>query len=468
MKLKDIEIVKWNDISSQFQHVFPELHAEFDRIFKKHSARFFRIRYPFGTEPLTRGELNIPLHDRFVSSTSPDLPAEIRAELNYGTIPVTAVLKGSIESYINLPHHLIPLRVLKPGRFFGLYGSFHQSRTSHIIENAYSYMAGSRSLLILPKISNEQYSERLVKNYNISREVLAPKTLAGQWELFRELAHSPHFKSQWETELIIFPKSTFEIIKQDINTHYILLNRVLNYNFFAQNQMMYDLVWSIFFEKLSTSIKNAPSILETVKHVIKLCISEAPGYTPIIDEGQGPIKELVDIFLNVYRIRYFLPSFMEIGFYNHVDPIYYSLQKHTFFCNMPEKASANRTIDELVAIKRLIQSFKQQVLDNKFPFSLEDTMLYKTLQEVEFDFYHPQNKGNVELNTDIAGLISEDPRFMALLQGFDYDPALSLPTHSLFFNGCIRIRPTKKIAKPLMKDVLGPRGLASFRLDDKE
>lgn len=467
MKLTDIEIVKWSDVSAEFEQAFPDLFAEFDLVFKKHSARFFVAHYPFGSTPVENGHLKIPFQGKLLDSTSPDLPENIRAELqHHSMIPFSAVVKGSLESYINLPHHLIPLSIFKPGSFFGLNNLALQERTSHTVDNAYSFSSGSRSLLILAKISHEQYNERLAKHYSINKDVLCPKTFADQWDLFRDLAHSSEFKTDWETTLIIFPKSTVDLIGEDPSLHYRLLNRLVQYKSFAQNQMLYDLIWSIFFEKLSTGIKNAPSILETVKHVIKLCMGEAPGYVPIVAEDQGPIKELVDIFLNVYRIRYYLPSFMEVGTYNRHDPIYYSLQKHTFFCNIPEKGGANRTIDELIAIKRLIQSFKQQVLENKFPFSLEDTVLYKTLQEVEFDFYHPQ--GGNELNTNIDGMVSEDPRFMALLEGVDYDKSLSFPVHSLFFNGCIRIRPAKKSAKPLMKDVLGPMGLANFRLDGKE
>ncbi len=227
---------------------------------------------------------------------------------------------------------------------------------------------------------------------------------------------------------------------------------------------MYDLIWSIFFEKLSLVIKNAPFILETVKHLIKLSLGEAPGYVPVVGEDQFPSSELTDIFLNIYRIRYYHPAFMEIGYFNR-EPVYYSMQKHTFFCNVPQKTNASRTIDELVTIKDLILSFKEHVLENKFPFSLENTILYKTLQEVEFDFYHPQ--GSASLSTDIQGMIAEDPRFSAQIQTMDYDKTLGFPHSSLFFNGCIRIRASKKILKPSMKDLLDPRRMGHFRLDDK-
>ncbi len=468
LKLKDIEFVKWSAVSAQFQQLFPDLFPELDRLFKKHAPRFGIARYPFGTQPVENGRLKVPYQGQLLDIASEELPENIRAELTYPNyaIPIAAVMGGSLESIINLPNHLIPLRILKPGTIFSLGTLNHTDQYSHVVDRAYSYTSGARSMVILAKISHEQYNERILRHYSIDRNVLCPKTFADQWNLFRELAHSPEFKSEWETELLLFPKAVFDLLGQDPVAKNLMLARLWQYSLFSNNQMMYDLVWSIFFEKLSTAIKNAPSILETVKHIIKLCMSEAPGYIPVTNEDQLPVKEFMHIYLSIYRIRYYLPTFMEVGYYNRHDPIYYSLQKHTFFYNMPEKEGASRTIDELIAIKRLIQSFKQQVLENKFPFSLENTILYKTLQEVEFDFYHPQ--GTEELNTDIETMVNEDPRFMALLRDVKYDPALTFPIHSLFFNGCIRVRPLKKVAAPTMKDFLGSMGVkpgGNFRLD---
>lgn len=468
MKLKDIEVVKWSQVSAQFQQLFPDVYDECDRVFKKHAAEFYLAHYPFGTHPVEAGRLKVPYLDKLHDVNSADLPEELQTELTYPhrTTPICAIMQGTIEAYIGLPHHLIPLWVLKAGQFFGLNGLFQEDRNSHIVFRAYNWSSGSRSALILAKISHEQYNERLAKHYTIDKKYLCPKTFVGQWNLFRELAQSPEFKNPWESTLLIVPRKTYNLLAEDSLARHVLLDRLYQKNVFAQNQVVYDLIWSIFFEKLSTGIKNAASILETVKHVIKIAMSEALGYHPVVNDEQGPFREFTNIFLNVYRIRYYLPAFVELGHFNRHDPIYYSLQKHNFFCNIPEKGGTNRTIDELIAIKRLLLSFKQHVLEGKFPFSLEDTVLFKTLQEVEFDFYHPH--GTAELNTNIESIIAEDSRLMQMLQNMEYDKSLDFPIHSLFFNGCIRIRPAKKVNKPTMKDLLGPAGFANFRLDDKE
>lgn len=471
-ELTDIESVKWGEISKIFEILFPDLIEHLNTLLKKTSTCFYRARYPFGSQVVSKGVLNIPFKGKLIPITSGEVPASLRNELMYTNtaLPICAVTKGVLESHIDLPSHLVPLRVLKPGTFFSLNNIFHPDRVSHIVDRAYTYTAGSRSLLVLPKISHEQYNERLTRAFTIDPQYLCPKTFFDQWPLFKELASAPEFKAQWETELIICSKEFFDLIQGNDTLRLLFLTRLWSRSLFTQNQMMYDLIWSIFSEELSASLKNTPFVVETVKHVMKLAMAETPGYTPSTTEAQGPIEGLMDIFLNVYRIRYYLPIFMELGYFNKHDPIYYSLQKHTFLCHIPQKTNANRTIDELLAVQRLIHSFRKQVLENKFPVSLENTILYKTLQEVEFDFFHPQ--GTEELNTNIDSIVKEDPRFMNFFKSGDVDKDLVFPKHSLFFNGCIRIRSVKRaegdtpLVRPSMKDFLSPKG-GLFRLDDR-
>ena len=466
-QIHDIETVKWGDISTQFRALFPDLVDHFDRILKKTSPCFYRARYPFGEEIVTRGKLRVPFKGAIHDIDSEALPQSIQTDLNYvsNALPICAVIKGIVESHITLPNHVIPLRILKPGSLFSLTSLLQAEHISHRIDYAYTFTSGTRSLLILPKISHEQYNERLARVYGINPDYLCPKTFFDQWPLLKALTASPEFQTVWETEVIIFTKELYDLIQKDPTLKLLFLTRLFHTNAFAQNQIMYDLVWSIFSENLKNSVKNTPFVVETVKHLIKLAMSEVPGYSPACSDTEGPVRELMDIFLNTYRIRYYLPTLMELTYYNKHDPIYYSLQKHTFLHHIPTKSNANRTIDEMVTIKSLIESFKKQVLDNKFPISLKNTLLFKTLQEVEFEFYHPQ--GPKALRTDITSIAADDTRFGYPFESQKSEKNLGFPKHSLFFNGCVRIRPSSKkpIRRASMKDFLTPTG-AHFRLDE--
>ncbi len=446
----DIEPLKWADIEAQFQQLHPQLHALFDEAFKQSAAYFYRVRYSFGMDVIQDGQVIVP-------GNIPGHPPEHTTPL-----PLAFITQGVLEADIHLPSHLIPLAILKPGSFLNVGSLFQHQAYSHHVRNAHTYTAGSRSLVILPKISHEQYNERLIRAFAINPAALCPKTFLDQWLLFKELANSPKFTGNWQAEVLFFSPEAMQLILNNPAIQCALLQMEHQNNDFQNNQLMYDLVWSIFSEKLSNSIKNGPFIVETVKHLIKLAMGAIPGYIPAASSLQAPMPELIDIFLNVYRIRYYLPVFMELDYFNRQDPLYYSLQKHTFLCNIPQKNNANRTIDELTAIKDLIASFTEQVLDNKLPISLENTLLYKTLQEVEFDFFHPQ--GGEALNTDVDSLIAEDPRFMTLTNNLTLDKSVVFPKHSLFFNGCVRIRPRRKEPKVSMKNFLSSVG--PFRLDD--
>ena len=465
MHSNNFELLTLQEVKDELKVLFPDL----CELLSKHAATlkypFVKLRYRYGDTVIDGGRLRLFYKGKAYFHDDSALPEELFKLLEhpYGVIPMMGVLKGTFECFVDLPSHLVPLRVLKPGLLFGIYNLFYSGQNTHIVNAAYSYTAGSRSLLALTRIGHEQYNERLTRSYTIDREYLRPKTFSKHWALFKELAQAPEFNYPWEAELLVFSRPLFELIKQDEALEYRLLNRIIQYGQFAQNQLMYDLIWSIFVNRLKASVKNTPFIIETVKHIIKLAMGEVPGFTPAQNNEQAPVEGLHDVFINTYRIRYFMPVFMELNYYNHTEPVYYSLQKHTFLHHIPDRSNANRTICELMEIRSLIYSFKEQVLENKFPISLENTILYQTLQEVEFEFFHSKAK-KPPIVTDIDRLVHEDSRFFSMFKGSDSVEKLSFPKNSLFFNGCIRIQPQKKSVKPTIKDMLA---LGNFRLDDK-
>ena len=462
----NFELVTAENIKEELRLLFPDIYELLLQHAVDFKYPFIKLRYRYGDTVIDRGNLKLLYQGKAYAHNDPTLPQDIYKLLEYphGGIPMMGVLKGTLECFVDLPSHLVPLRILKPGVIFAIYNLFYTEQKTHIVNLAYSYTAGSRSLLALTKIGHEQYNERLSRNYTIDREYLRPKTFSKHWALFRELAQAPEFNHPWEAELLVFTRPFFEALKHNEALQYRLISRLTQYNQFSQNQLMYDLIWSIFVDKLKASVKNTPFVIETVKHIIKLAMGEVPGFMPVQNNEQAPVTGLYDVFVNTYRIRYFIPVFMELNYYNKTDPVYYSLQKHTFLYHIPQRSNANRTIYELTEIRNLIYSFKEQVLENKFPISLENTVLYQTLQEVEFEFYHSKAK-KPPIVTDIDRIVQEDPRFLSISRDTEATEKLSFPKNSLFFNGCIRIQPQKKSVKPSIKDMLT---LGNFRLDDKD
>ncbi|MDO8954416.1 MAG: hypothetical protein Q7V63_06170 [Gammaproteobacteria bacterium] len=465
MSKHTMEIVLWSEIRDKILAISPDIGQVIEQYADKDQLKFVRARFPYGVDIEKLGELWFSIDGKSVNYKSDAIPTEIKQLLDYpwSGFPVSLMTHNTIESFIELPSHIIPLRVITPGTLFSLNSIFNPNQTSHVMHGAYSSTSGSRSLLMLPKISHGQYNERLAKVYHIDEKYLCPKTFSQQWDLFNALANSSDFDSEWYSEIVLFSKETISLLSNFPDLKYSLLKRSWDDSAFARNQVMYDLVWSIFTENLPPSIRNTPFIIEAVKHLIKLAMREAAGFAPVMDDSVGPVRALTDVFLNVYRIRYYLPVFMRPEFYDGVNPIYYSLHKHTFFHPIPQRSNANRTIDEMVIIKKLVLSFKEQVLENKFPFPLHDTILYETLNSVEFEFFHPQ--GGEGLSRDITSISREDPRYSKLVNELSIEKDLEFPDHSIFFNGCIRIRPLRREAqKQSMKDFLV--GLSTKKVED--
>ncbi len=72
---------------------------------------------------------------------------------------------------------------------------------------------------------------------------------------------------------------------------------------------------------------------------------------------------------------------------------------------------------------------------------MKNSFLYKTLQQTEFDFFHPEGSNEESgIFNDIKKMINEDTRYIQNNAEFE-KKHLTFPEHTLFFNGCIRIRP---------------------------
>ena len=455
-----LQIVSWKDIQARVHKLDPEISALIDALPNSKKFRFVLIRYPFGSMIEKHGEFYIPHGNESIPFFSKKVPSEVHELTDYTwtNMPVTMILQNSMESYVALPTHIIPLRILYPGNIFSLLSLFDAHKRGNVFLGAYSSCAGSRSLVTLPKISHEQYNQRLAKRFDLSDDVLMPKTLGQQWPLFKQISESSAFEEDWQTEILLFPKALIEQVFNNpahLNFKHALLNTLWDFTAFSRHQGMYELAWSMFADKLPAAIRNTPFIIETAKNLVKMAMRVTPGYTPCIDNQQAPIHGLIKAFIDVYKIRYYQPVFMQADYYDGENPLYYALHKHTFQHAIPQKHNANRTIDEMKHIQEIITLFTEDVMQDRLPFPLRDSIVYETLRDVEFTFYHPQ--GSDPLCTDINSIVKEDPRFVYVTESYAEGRNLRFPEPSIFFNGCIRIRPKPRATPtPAMKDFLMP------------
>lgn len=441
---KTVKILTWKEVKKKVLSLNPALGAEIDRVKGVDDFKVIVASYPFGAPIIRKGLFFLNLDGDFVSYKNSAIPHEIRNLLDYNWlgIPFGMVLHNTFESHVDIPSHTVPLYLLAAGRPFSLLTIFEKKGASHHIVGAQSATAGCRSLITLPSIAHAQYSERLTKKFHLPNTI-CPKELPEQWELFKNISESKSFRSAWECELLFFSKDFITALETERHLKEYLLDFAWNGIAFNRHQALYDLVFSTFVEDaLPLSIRNSAPVIETAKHILKIALKQAPAYTPCVSEMAGPVSGLMKSLIEIYRIRYYWPLFMELGFFDDLKPVYYSLQKHTFLHTIPQKnATNNKTIIELKEIKEIIELFRQKVLDQELPISLKGTALYKMFKDVEFDYFHPHTNEN-GIISDIGQLALDDKRFLKLTDKFATEKQFDFPIKSIFFNGCIRVRPS--------------------------
>ncbi len=448
--MSTIEIVTWKDVNKCISEVNPRLGGLINDIKGVDKFHVIRATYPFGEDMIDKGEFFFNLNGQRIPLESDKLPKTIKKLLDYHweATPFGILTKNSIEFYINRANQILPSRLLLPGKTFSLLSIFENPDFSYFVGGLYSTKAGCRSLLMLPKITHELSSARLTKKYGITRHLL-PKTFSDHWHLFNEIVHSRAFKTSWEAEIHFFSKDFLAPVIETLNFRHGLLYSVWQDTGYQRNvSMTYNFIWSLFFDTLPISLRNDAFIIQTVKHLILIALAEVPGFVPEDSNISGPITELMDVFLNDYKIRFHLPVFMRLQHYDGQKPAYYSLYKSTFIYEPQERGSNKQTINDLIKIRSVLYSFLDFILGNRFEHSIKNTAFFKSLANIEFDFYHPD--GNGEINNNITEMVEADPRFTNLPHPGISKYGLAFPIHSNFFRGCVRIRPKKLSSTPLL------------------
>lgn len=463
--LNRLSLANWATVQQQLSNINPELTQLIDRLSIKRKLKFLFAHYQFGDPIEHQGQFFLPSEQKSPFKNDHISP-KISQMLDYlwHGMPVAVVMSNTVETFIQLPSHIVPLRTWQAGDILSSAQLF--TRKSFPLHGAYSVCAGTRSLFTLPKISHQLYNQRLQKYFDL-KDANCPKTFHQQWSLFHQIAHADNFRQNWQTTLLFLPNTLIEDIEKNKHAlplrHY-LLEQNWRQSQFTQFHGTYDLIWSLFINQFEHSHYQT-HILETAKSIIKIALGILPGYAPCIDDSMAPTGELIDTLIDIYKIRYYWPVFMAPSYLSTKNPVYYALHKPTCHYALPNSTNSKRTINELQHIQDTIEAFKRHIQLNIFPFSLSNSMITKTLEVVEFDYFHP-NHPNKD-NANIEELLASDPRFNEYIDSKFPDHAQQkrqLPHASLFFHGCIRIRHQQKATNHgSMKTFLMPMRKKGFR-----
>lgn len=443
--LDSIEIAQWKDVRDDLHKLNPEFIEAIDRLKKASQFSCVKVRYPFGATVIDRGQYHMHHAGVDLPFKSARVPKDAKALLKYQwqSVPFGMVTRGSFESHSDYDNAVIPYRLKRPGKTFSLLTIYDNP---YLIANLWTEVAGCRSMMILPKITQQSSLDSLRHLYDI--DIDDTKDFNAQWTLFKELANSPQFQQPWRSGLLLFSYEFIEQLDQNTTVREELLHNLWRNCSFSLNLRSYEFLWSMCLKELQNtdSISNAvlqdPLIIETAKHLVKIAVQATPGFVPATDSTAGPITELMRVFIQEYKIRFRLPTFMILDRYDGKNPIYYTMNRHIFAHAHPSPKNYNReTVTDLIHIREVVLRFVDFILNSASGHDLSRTMLFKHLSKVDFDFFHP--KGKQSICNDPGTVCNEDPRFTWIPENINMRKTLDSASGSLFFNGCIRIRPKR-------------------------
>jgi len=434
-----MEECTWEQVRETVRGVNAELAAIIDQISPDKKYTVFRVRCPYGSEILKKGQLQVPNKNGVLvplndSSLDPRL-GELLG-YNLGSNPVTLVVKNSLELFFPLEDRTVPFYGLIPaGKLFGAWRILSPG-TSLQPKFMWDMTAGARSIFMLPKISEKERHNKLKKTLRLSAEI--PKKLIDHWQVFTEIANHPQITQPWEVELLYFPIQWFENFDSPtwLPFHHYLLNIAWKSSELWRNQFVWNLIFSLIQER--KNIKPSSYIADTVKHLFSIGIGALPGFAPAIDNTAAPIIDIQNAYLDIYNLKDYNPTIMQpqmfISDAENNRPVYYSLQFHTaieFSLKSRERTSITTDLYEIMS---LLNKYSSEVLHEQY--NIDATPFYTLAKSTSFDFFHSDTKLYPSL-IHSREIPKEDPSFNfcagKMIEG-------DFPETTTFVRGCIRIK----------------------------
>lgn len=431
-----IEVLGWKAVRKSFLSVNPILGKIIDDLNPDPSFTFFKLSYPFGSEILKEGILQLPNKDgELVSFYDRQISPEIREKLgyNYGSNPVTMALKNSTELFMQLGQRIIPLYgAVPPGKIFGLWRILNPD-ASHNPTFIWGMTAGTRSLFMLPKISKSVSHQKIQKKLGLFSDT--PKSLLDHWEIFREIEECLPDENPWNVELLFFSKKWFEFLHDDhwLKFNYWLAQNAWSGSEFFRNEFIWDMVFSAIQEV--KNIKPEPYFTNTVRHLFAIGIGALPGFAPATNNDAAPIQKIQKVYQDIYNLDY-APIIMQPTLFSASipdRPVYYSLEfPTTISAPIKNKNVANKIIN-LLQIQHILEKIRSEILQGKL--NLEHTTYYMLLQKVKYDFFHSDPNDHAHILPS-SQMPIDDP---LLLNSLSNNNHLPFPEDCPFVRGCIRI-----------------------------
>lgn len=446
MQKASMEEVLWQDVRADIEPHNKVLVDIIDEINPGSKYTLYKVRYPYGSEILRDGILQLPNQKgELVLYNHPDIKKSIQDALgyNYSSNPVSLVTKNKVELFTKFGNREIPIYdLIGPGSIFGLWKVLTLRPYNNLIvvdklianSAVWGLTAGSRFLFMLPKISKSISHHKLLQKLNVQTAV--PNSVLDHWNVFRDIEQQTSNQNPWYLEILFFPLKWFKSFNEVkwLKLHNYLLTTAWIGTEFWRSEFVWDMVFAAIQEK--RNIRPDPYITNTIKHLFAMAIGVVPGFSPALDDSVGPVKKIQNVYRDIYNLEYDPILMQSLSFSldpKKSRPVYYSLEFPTTIELSPKARTLASKITDLTQIHYLVKKFQHEIVTGSL--NLENTPFYDAVQKIDYDFFHTDT-GSYEHIKESKNIPLEDKSFLKIAEK---NKELRFPENSPFVRGCIRI-----------------------------
>lgn len=432
---REIKIVpiNWNEAISLIKSINPEMVDVMKQVnFSGEEYTFYKANYRFGDKIIKNKETFLSLEDgESISVNDPQIPEEIARDLAYDIElenPLGMILNKSCELYDERNDSVKSHSLLGKNYIFGIPKALDPRNTNRSSIINFNLNAGSRSLFMLPKISdrNSYVKLRQILSLNIN----PPVGVEDHWQTFVKIIQQ--VKCDWTCEILYFPRKFIDKLRSE---EWALLSLYLNKMHSSYYNAWHGMVnlWNQQQELISQNkqmVKYNPNLINVVKYIVMLCANSELGCAPAVDDEQAPITLIKDIYRDFYGLEN--PIVMTPAQFNFRDeaakPVYLSLHHPGLVYDSITLSGKKTNMAALIDLVYLINLFRVNVLNDE---PLNNNILLELVNATKISYYHNATTTESLEIKNIAEILETDDRFCA--------DGKQLPTSAAFFNGCIKI-----------------------------
>ena len=429
---RGLSLVTWKDVRADVLKINKELGEIIDAISPSDDCKFVKATYLYGDVFIKNGEAQLPLNDDLVPLTQYTIDKKIQKELFYSSMPLFLMLDKSNEFFFDTRKRIIPVNLFRKGSLSGTYEAmdYMMGRKPMPIWN---FSAGSRSVFMLPKITDKLGIKRLCMVYGIPA-ITQIKKLSDHWEMFKSIAQSKNLTQYWQSSILFFGKKWLDNkhdSKEWLRFKDYLFRTIWEHANYAIDKIKFSTYWESFAEIISLrGLQPKPYLIDQVKHLLSIVAGNFPAFT-VMDDSQesAPTNYLQKAFIEYYELKHYFPTLMYACMPQDTRYVYYSLSMPTILEGSPIKKTTSTVINDMREIKLLIETLRNRFEPNT------NFKKNRIIQDTQIDYFHYENDACNQIRSS-ASISIEDDSFVKDKAIF---PSLNFCPTSPFFSGCIRI-----------------------------